>query len=418
MEMLKKNIRPKIMLMSLGGTPEPLIKSIAATRPEKIVFLASHVSTPLSGQIFKSLDFKPATEFVITEDPNLLYECYRAARGCVERIRKSGHSPDEVLVDYTGGTKVMTAALILATVGLKYSFNYVGGELRNKNGLGTVIDGQEKMFAEMSPWSVFAEEERRQVKTLFNHRRYFSVKEIIDNARKRELPRQIRDYFNFVLPLSEGFLKWDQFEHVAAFDFLKSGHAVLSNYIDTYPEPSLEPFSANVLECIGRLQEIMSQTCGMNKFHLVMIGDLLNNARRKIEDKRHDDAAARIYRALELYGQVIFEEVAGCGNDRVKLEIIPEKLKKEFQRKYQDPHSKSLKLPLSATFGYLKVMGHEAGNRFFDRLKQIKNIQSNRNDSILAHGIRPVSEKAVTSIFKTVSEFVEFKDSFNFPNIP
>lgn len=45
----------------------------------------------------------------------------------------------------------MTAALILATIGRPYRFNYVGGEQRNKTGLGTVIDGCEKMFAEMNP---------------------------------------------------------------------------------------------------------------------------------------------------------------------------------------------------------------------------------------------------------------------------
>jgi len=40
----------------------------------------------------------------------------------------------------------------------------VGGSARNKDGVGIVIDGHEKLFAEMSPWSIFAEEERRQAR--------------------------------------------------------------------------------------------------------------------------------------------------------------------------------------------------------------------------------------------------------------
>ncbi len=38
-------------------------------------------------------------------------------------------------------------------------------ELRNKDGLGTVISGHKKMFPEMSPRLIFAEEERRQIIT-------------------------------------------------------------------------------------------------------------------------------------------------------------------------------------------------------------------------------------------------------------
>ena len=107
----------KIMIMSLGGSPEPLTKSIEANRPEKIIFLASQDSVLLAGDIFKPLNFKPKTEFEITEDPNLMFECYKAARRCVDRVRKIDVPPEEVMVDYTGGTKVMTAALVLATVG-------------------------------------------------------------------------------------------------------------------------------------------------------------------------------------------------------------------------------------------------------------------------------------------------------------
>jgi hypothetical protein len=38
----------------------------------------------------------------------------------------------------------MTAALILATAGQKYRFNYVGGGRRNKEGVGTVISGMKR----------------------------------------------------------------------------------------------------------------------------------------------------------------------------------------------------------------------------------------------------------------------------------
>lgn len=407
----------RLMLMSLGGSVEPLIESINTYRPEKVIFFASHASVPLSHEILCSVGKKPDSEFVVTDNPNSLLTCYTKARECIERVHDSGMSADEIMVDYTGGTKVMTAALLLASLGRSYKFNYVGGVVRNKDGLGTVVDGHETMFTEASPWAVFAEEERRQVATLFNCQRYSAVIDILSSI-KRELPHKIRQYFDFVLPLAKGFLFWDQFVHKAARRHLEKGIVALETYLAIYPDSDLARFLEQARECKGRLDNLLARTKEANRYDPAMITDLLNNARRKMADKRFDDAAARVYRALELYGQIRFREVAKCDNSKVKPSVIPDSLRDEFGCKYYDPYKKYLKLPLTATFEYLRAMGDEAGIRFFKKEKEIKNIQSNRNFSILAHGIKPVGEKAAKSIFDTVSSFVEETDFFDFPKLP
>jgi len=407
----------KMMIMSLGGSPEPLQKSILEHQPEKIVFLASQESNLKAGEILSVLPYKPVVETEIADNPNIMFECYKAARKCVDRVRKTGTAPEKVLVDYTGGTKVMTAALILATIGEPYHFNYVGGELRNKEGLGTVVSGHEKMFPEISPWSIFAEEERRQIITLFNSRRYGSVIQIIDLC-NRELPHQIKAFFQFLRPVAQGFLHWEQFNHRAALDSMRKGIALMDEYLTYYPREDLQGFADNVRKCFDFLLSILERTKDMTRFDFVLVEDLLNNARRRMADRRHDDAAARIYRALELYGQIEFEEVAGYSNSNITKNRIPESLREEFFRKYGDPKSGVLKLPLQATFRYLQEMGRESGQRFFRKLDEIKKIQSNRNQSILAHGIQPVTEKAVQSIFETVAGFVQVKTYFDFPRLP
>ncbi|SPD72995.1 conserved hypothetical protein [uncultured Desulfobacterium sp.] len=414
---MNESIKAGLMIMSLGGSPEPLIKSIKTYCPEYIIFLASHDSVSLAGDIFKAVGFKPASVYEITENPNLMYECYRAACRCIDRVKKAGVSLEDVMVDYTGGTKVMTAALVMATAGYPFKFNYVGGERRNKDGVGTVIDGHEKMFEEMSPWSIFAEEERRKVVTLFNQGNFSAVIEVI-NFFDREPPLQIRNYFRFVNPIADGFLNWDQFNHKAAFRRLSEGFEALAGYISVYDDSALKEFMVNVQSGMAFVGRIIEETDGMKRYHRIIITDLLNNAKRRISDRRYDDAAARIYRALELYGQIIFQEVAGCHNDRVPQEAIPEHLRKEFCRKYRDPGRDALKLPQTATFEFLKGKGHEVGLRFFERHKAIKDIQSNRNGSILAHGINPISEKAINMIFETVIDFVQESYFFDFPKLP
>lgn len=126
----------KVMIMSLGGSPEPLKKSIAKHQPEILIFFASHDSILKSGEVLQGAGFKPnKIESEITENPNSLYECYKAARLCVDRASRLGVPDEDILVDYTGGTKVMSAALLLATAGRAYGFNYVGGDTRSKDGI-------------------------------------------------------------------------------------------------------------------------------------------------------------------------------------------------------------------------------------------------------------------------------------------
>jgi CRISPR-associated protein (TIGR02710 family) len=406
------------MIVSIGGSPEPLKKSLAEHLPGRVVFFASHDSAPMTGDILQSLDFKPKVEFELTENPNSLFESYKAARRCVDRAARSGVEPADTVVDYTGGTKVMTAALILATVGCAYRFNYVGGDSRSKNGLGIVENGHEVMYGEMNPWAAFAEEERRQVVLLFNRRRFSAVIEIIRMATQRDLPREIKEFFRFVLPLATGLLLWEQFNHEKALDSIGKVIGFLNDYGKENSDPQWDAFRASVEQCRERLGRIVAETDRLKRLHPILVDDLMNNARRRISDHRYDDAAARIYRALELYGQILFERAAGCSNGSATRDRIPSALREEFVHKYADAQTGLLKLPLQATFRCLEEMGEEAGRRFFSQIKAIKSIQSARNQSILAHGIQPVTEKAALTILDTVTDFVQVKEVFEFPLLP
>ena len=407
----------KAMIMSLGGSPDPLKKSLVEHQPDVVIFFASHDSVLKAGDVLQDTVTKPKTETEITENPNSLYECYKAAKKCVERAAKHNIPEQDIIVDYTGGTKVMSAALLLATAGRAFGFNYVGGDERSKDGLGIVQNGHEKMYADMNPWSVFAEEERRQIVTLFNARRYAAAIQIMDDC-TRALPPQIESYFKFVHQLANGFLFWDQFLHKKALDCLQKGLSTLEQYLKYYPCEQYDQLIKEILIHIEYLSTLLVKTNQMQNFHSLLIRELINNSRRRIEDKGFDDAAARIYRALELYGQICFEKAIGCSNDKVKPSKIPQEFRDEFIRKYRDPHSDMMKLPLQATFIILRAKGHEAGERFFKYEEKIKNIQSARNKSILAHGIQPVSEHAAQSILETVTEFVQVKDFFDFSKLP
>lgn len=417
---MTKNGQPeniRLMVVSLGGTIAPIIKSLEKYKPERIIFLVSHDSAMEVSKVLDSLDWRPDKELEVIDDPNRLLECYQKASECMIRAERSGYNPDHILVDYTGGTKVMSASLLMAGAGKPYHFSYVGGKKRSKNGLGVVESGHETLYNDASPWIIFAEDERRKVVTLFNRGRFFAVTEVADELLKRKLPYKIKKYFKFVRLIAFGLLRWDQFEHIKARDLIEKGIVHLNEYCSAYPSEKLSDFHEQVVEAKDRLESIITNTNALKIAHESLISDLLNNAQRKMKDRRNDDAAARIYRSLELYGQICFKQKFNFENNRVPPGKVPEQLREDFTRKYKD-NTGHLKLPLQATFQLLREVRHPAGNRFYKNKKKIKNIQSNRNQSILAHGISPVSDSAVQSIFNTISEFVQFKDTYNFPRLP
>ena len=164
---------PKALIVSLGGTPDPIIKSIEEHKPDYLYFFSSQESnTKEYPNIKKKLDemgIFPKIESVIVDDINDLVHCYEKAHEMASKIEKQGLSTEDVVVDYTGGTKTMSAALVLATVTKFTKFSYVGGKERTKEGLGIVISGTEEIKTALSPWQVLLVEGRKKIALFFNN---------------------------------------------------------------------------------------------------------------------------------------------------------------------------------------------------------------------------------------------------------
>ncbi len=159
----------KFMLISLGGSSEPVVASILKHKPEYVCFFASQQSRALTGEVSRLISKKGheiTYESVVCDDVNNLVYCYEKVLECTDKLAEKGANPENVVVDYTGGTKTMTVALTLATFGHGYNFSYVGGENRTKNGMGVVISGEELVMTDISPWQIVAVEEQKR-KSLF-----------------------------------------------------------------------------------------------------------------------------------------------------------------------------------------------------------------------------------------------------------
>lgn len=109
-----------LLILSLGGSPEPAVYSIKKHRPRQVHFFVSEQSATLVETVLKAAGFRGKVDVTTMRDPEDLSACFLVAKDLVDAIG-AARRPGTV-IDLTGGTKVMVAALALAAYGKNRAF--------------------------------------------------------------------------------------------------------------------------------------------------------------------------------------------------------------------------------------------------------------------------------------------------------
>ena len=429
------NKKYRAAIITVGGTEEPIQKTIIENTPEFVVFLASNESIETAGKVVegcKREDVRPEFEYIIIEDEANLVDCYKRSLEAIDRVKKRGYAANEVLIDFTGGTKAMSVGLGLAAVREDFDFSYVSGRERTKDGVGVVVSGTEKILISTSPWQLFAIEEKKALVDMFNKHQFVAASKLAKNlVERRTLPPYEQSLMGMLQELINGYLQWDHFKHPVAYESIASQTKPLEKFVKEHAGhddraakavEQLDPFVEAVKNNCCFLKRLKSHTMGFKKDEIVEehVVDLLANAHRRYEEDKYDDAFARLYRAVEMAGQIAFTRRFKCQTDKVPPEIIPKNLREEFVQKYADEKDGILKLPLTATYRVLSAVGDELGKRFDDHRESIQKFLHIRNNSILAHGIKPVKKEHYEEYQPFAMSLIGVKDDDlpQFPKLP
>ena len=139
----------RAMILSVGGSPAPIVASLNAQQPALVCFFVSPESRQkIREDILDKLAYQPAHhDWIETPSAEDLLVCYRILAQELPRLADKWKVPlREFVADFNGGTKTMSAALPLATVQVVGRYTYVGGTERTMDGLGMVVDGKERML--------------------------------------------------------------------------------------------------------------------------------------------------------------------------------------------------------------------------------------------------------------------------------
>lgn len=386
----------QILICTVGGSHQPIVSAINDKRPDHVVFICTD-KDPATGQpgsrtqidgkgnCIKAnpkddaaslpsipnqtglADDRYQIVLTLSDDLDRIYlDCTQAIDAVMQRF------PGAIIVaDYTGGTKSMSAGLVMAAVERPdIDLQLVTG---SRADLIKVQDGSQ--FADK------ADCERIRYRRLTEPYRHawsrYAYSEALAGLADCRPPKGMRNEYTRFKELSRAFTEWDNFNHAEALDIFKPYAPSLPETMKTY---------------IGMVQRLNDQK-ETNKREAARLFDLYRNAERRAAQGRYDDAVSRVYRLIEWTAQWLLETQCGIVTSDIKPEQLPQIMALKCNR------DDKIQAGLFDAWQLVKLKTTGPAARFItEQENTLLNYTKIRNASILAHGFTPIKHTAWQTI--------------------
>jgi len=385
------------LLVCTVGNPEPVVAAIKHWRPLRVRFVHSpQTKEDILDTIVRMAQAEGVSidagrcDMLELPDGDDLERCVDHLRLLSPEIEQwAARGPDfKVVVDFTGGTKCMSAALALQARRWPCTFSYVAGTARTKEGLGTVISGAEKVVHQTNPWDALGYQAIEDFTVLFDQRAFAAAQSLANTAVRRMHRKDQKRALVALQHLACAFDEWDRFQHssaIAAFERVEDSANDLRIVLG-------HDKASRIVKSAGRYVmylRALTASAPPSREHVL---DLLANAKRRHQEGRVDDAVARIYRAIEAIAQCELAKHGFVSTAEVPIEQVPEPLRGRWSARFTGGVAK---IALQDAYELLAALNDPVGKAFVDTgLDGAKSPLNERNRSILAHGFNPVSGPA------------------------
>ncbi len=388
------------LVITIGNTADPILKAIqeiGTTEPGAAVYLV--YGRPFSGQA-KPTPFDVAHEARRIADerglPVRLFEVpdpedINVALAVTRDVLAELAGAKQVVVNFTGGTKVLSAAVVHAALTAplpsELILDYTGGIMRDDK--GRVI--REAMRVKRSERTATEEALQQTLQSL----RRAAYREA--SLLSRFLPDLGRA--GFVKKVAEALALWDEFDYDAAVRGLQRLNEPAKALLD---DGSIAPLPALVrrllqvggrLCAVGRPLQQLQQGAGKQPVESaqlpLLVADALENGARRLQEGRATDAVLRAYRAVEVATQVQLLK-HGINPWRPDWSLVPNDTQAHYLKLIQGTQLPR-ELALNAGLCLLEALGQSLG---VESRKRLKDLQQCRNLSYLEHGYQRVDRSA------------------------
>ncbi len=375
----------RVLLCTVGGSHQPIIQAVQQLAPDMTVFVCSEGKSSSAsmisgaGKVIKEhpgdekfslpniptqLDLSEEDYKIVTVPPDDLDEVFKVLHAKLHEIKNNYHEA-VLYADYTGGTKTMTAGLILASLEHQIHLHLVKGARTN---LEKVSEGTQWAVPASVDWIRF-------YRTAQNHLsswNQYAYGQAVKGLSTMNVPKdsQLQEKFFKAKVLSQAFDAWDRFDHKKAKNLLSTYRSEVT--------PQYVPYFL-IIDVLCAQENKATEPA--------RIYDLWLNALRRSAQGRFDDAIARIYRIIEWTAQWVLWAQCEVSTSDLPEDFIPREvdIRKNRYGKYQAPLYHSWQLVRYKTAGPLAEFIETKGDSLLTFLEL-------RNQSILAHGREPITE--------------------------
>ena len=318
-----------LLVCTVGGSPEPIVATLKRWNPVRIRFVPTRETreqidarvVPLAQSEGLALD-PGRYDLLELPDGQDFAACVGTLRQLTPIVEEWLGRGDQyqVVVDFTGGTKCMSAALALRAHRWRCVFSYVGGSERTKEGVGIVISGKEQVLHAHNPWDTMGFQAVEEFVALFDQQAFAAGTALADRTMRNVGEQSRKRELNALKLLAEAYDAWDHFDQKSAMTKLQELAKYDNDMRAVFGQSKADQVRAWThihLDCLRKLIE-------GNSPGMLHVADLLANARRRKAEGRIDDAVARLYRAIESLAQVALAERHQINNTKqVPLDRAP-----------------------------------------------------------------------------------------------
>jgi len=409
----------KALLIAVSDDAPAAVYSINRLKPEMLCFFVAEsakslVETNVQPQIAQ---MPRRWDWVVTPDAHRFMACYQAlSRTLPDLLRTWDVNPGELVVDLTGTTPAMAAALSLASLTSTSRVVALGhaSVVRPADGEAVTVEGRERVWMQGNPWDEAAALSRREGCELFNRGAFAPASSLFRQVESRVSGGQ-KPLYRALADLAEGYGLWERFQYRQAWDKLKIAAKALDMASVWGGPAGLKGLLPSIKANAGFLEKLVLDPQEVKE---AVAYDLLAHARRRA-DMDHDAEAAMgtLLRALEAFAQWQLFKQYKIKTWDVQPEQLPEALREPCRTCYLDDVDGKYKLPLQSQFRTLAGLGDQMGQAFLAQWPKMKPLLDAANQAVLGHGFEPVKPERFQQLYDIVVKLTGINEA-SLPKFP
>ena len=344
--------------------------------------------------------------------------CFRHFDEMIQRLLAEGFRPENCTADVTRGTKAMTAALAMAAMAHRLGcLRYITGE-RDERGM--VRPGTE-IVVNVAPERALQRLDVNRAVDYLRAGNYRAVEMLFPGAPKRLHEGHLREEIRFLAWAAQFWGAWDRFDYKCA-RILGRRHAMPCGAPAVAREFLPSDEQLRVVETLaGEAPPKARDNAGYCR---ALAADLLANAERRLAEGQNEEVLVRLYRVLELLGQLrLF--LHGIDTAAVRPEDQRISGWQQARGLALQPNERGLiQIPRQMAADLLVYLetqaGSEKGRLMAEKLNDVTWLgewgPQMRNHSILIHGFRARSrgrENELRDLLKKIRAFYFAEDGGN-----